>query len=348
MLDRFSKSVPFPWKPDMWYTMKFQANVVDGKAVLKGKVWPRGETEPAAWTIEAEDDAPNLEGSPGLFGNASNAELFYDNILVTPAPQNERARSFVPYVSRRPSGLPVPKTERGRSDRSGGGPLPRGLLPKRRETDILIVKFQRDITTMTSTRISAILVFVAAVFAAGCGAAKPAAKAAAKTAAGKKEPPKAAGPETSNRWWNQWAGSSIRNNTPVGKNIPAEFEPGDFDNKTGEWKKETSKNIKWVAKLGSQSYGNPVVADGKIWVGTNNGAGWLKRYPAETDLGCLLCFNEADGKFLWQHSSEKLPTGRVHDWPLQGICCAPYVEGKRLWFVTSRGEVLCLDTEGFS
>ncbi len=86
VLDRFSKSVPFEWKPDVWYTMKFQANVVDGKAVLKGKVWPRGEAEPAAWTIEAEDPAPNTEGSPGLFGNASNAELFYDNILVTPAP----------------------------------------------------------------------------------------------------------------------------------------------------------------------------------------------------------------------------------------------------------------------
>ena len=72
-----------------------------------------------------------------------------------------------------------------------------------------------------------------------------------------------------------------------------------------------------------------------------------KRYPADVDLGCLLCFDDADGKFLWQHSSEKLPTGRVHDWPLQGICCAPLVEGDRLWFVTSRGEVVCLDTEGF-
>ena len=85
VLDRFSKSVPFAWKPNTWYTMKFQANVVDGKAVLKGKVWPRGDKEPEAWTIEAVDDAPNTEGSPGLFGNASNAELFYDNILVTPA-----------------------------------------------------------------------------------------------------------------------------------------------------------------------------------------------------------------------------------------------------------------------
>ena len=147
--------------------------------------------------------------------------------------------------------------------------------------------------------------------------------------------------------WPQWAGSPLRNNTPEGKNIPTEWEPGEFDSKTGEWQKETSKNIKWVGRLGSQSYGNPVVANGKVYVGTNNGAGWIKRYPSSVDLGCLLCFNDADGKFLWQHSSEKLPTGRVHDWPMQGICATPMVEGERVWFVTSRGEVRCLDTEGF-
>lgn len=61
----------------------------------------------------------------------------------------------------------------------------------------------------------------------------------------------------------------------------------------------------------------------------------------------LLCFDDHDGKFLWQHSNEKLPTGRVHDWPMQGVCSAPLVEGKRLWYVTNRGEVVCLDTEGF-
>ena len=99
--------------------------------------------------------------------------------------------------------------------------------------------------------------------------------------------------------------------------------------------------------LGSQTYGNPVVADGRVFVGTNNGAGHLKRYPSKVDLGCLLAFDEKTGDFLWQHSSEKLITGRVHDWPLQGICCAPLVEGERLWFVTSRGEVRCLDTQGF-
>ena len=147
--------------------------------------------------------------------------------------------------------------------------------------------------------------------------------------------------------WPQWGGNSARNNVPVAKNIPTEWEVGEIDFDTGEWKQEGSKNIKWVARVGSQTYGNPVVAGGKVYVGTNNGAGYLERYPDDVDLGCLLCFSEADGKLLWQHSSEKLATGRVHDWPLQGICCAPLVEGDRLWFVTSRGEVRCLDTEGF-
>ena len=147
--------------------------------------------------------------------------------------------------------------------------------------------------------------------------------------------------------WNQWGGSPIRNNVSPAKNIPAEWNPGEFDATTGVWKPETSENVAWAAPLGSQSYGNPVVAGGKAFVGSNNGKGWLERYPAEVDLGCLLAFDITDGSFLWQDSSEKLPTGRVHDWPLQGICCAPLVEGDRLWYVTSRGEVKCLDTEGF-
>ncbi len=153
--------------------------------------------------------------------------------------------------------------------------------------------------------------------------------------------------EPANRDWPQWGGSPQRNNTPLGEDIPAEWEVGKIDRRTGEWSREGSQNIKWVARVGSQTYGNPVVAGGRVYVGTNNGAGYLKRYPDSVDLGCLLCFRESDGQFLWQHSSEKLPTGRVHDWPLQGICCAPLVEGDRLWFVSSRGEVLCLDPEGF-
>ena len=41
--------------------------------------------------------------------------------------------------------------------------------------------------------------------------------------------------------WPQWAGWSGRNNTPPGKNIPT------------QWDIDSGKNIKWQAKLGSQS-----------------------------------------------------------------------------------------------
>lgn len=135
--------------------------------------------------------------------------------------------------------------------------------------------------------------------------------------------------------WPQWGGWSGKNNTPEGKNIPT------------EWDVESGENILWSAPLGSQTYGNVVVANGHVYVGTNNHHGYLARYPSSVDLGALLCFDEKTGEFLWQHSSPKLSTGRVHDWPDQGICCAPFVDGERLWFVTSRGEVACLDTQGF-
>ena len=49
------------------------------------------------------------------------------------------------------------------------------------------------------------------------------------------------------------------------------------------WDVETGRNVKWVAQLGSQAYGNPAVAGGKVFVGTNNQA---ERQPkAKGDKG---------------------------------------------------------------
>jgi outer membrane protein assembly factor BamB len=82
---QFSKTVPLACKPDVWYTMKFRASTEGDKAVLKGKVWPRDEKEPEAWSIEVEDDRPNLMGSPGLAGDTTNKGAYYlDNIQVYP------------------------------------------------------------------------------------------------------------------------------------------------------------------------------------------------------------------------------------------------------------------------
>ncbi len=150
-----------------------------------------------------------------------------------------------------------------------------------------------------------------------------------------------------NENWSQWCGSAQRNNTPTGVHIPTQWEVGEFDYRTGDWDNSTAENIKWVAELGSRSYGSAVVHEGKVFTGSNNTAAYLERFPPEVDLGCLMCFDANDGKFLWQHSSRKLPSGRVHDWPHEGICSVPYCEGDRLWFVTSRCEVRCLDVNGF-
>lgn len=79
---RFAKSVPFKWEAKKWYSLKLRAENKDGKAVLKGKAWLKGEKEPEAWTIEAEDATPNTHGSPGLFGQALNARILIDNVKV--------------------------------------------------------------------------------------------------------------------------------------------------------------------------------------------------------------------------------------------------------------------------
>jgi len=134
--------------------------------------------------------------------------------------------------------------------------------------------------------------------------------------------------------WLMWGGDSRRNmvNT-VEKGIP------------GSWDVKTGRNIKWSAKLGSQTYGNPVVSNGKVLVGTNNEAARQPKAPG--DKGVIMCFAEKDGEFLWQLTHDKLPAGRVNDWPQQGICSSPAVDGDRFYYVSNRCELVCADIEGF-
>jgi len=80
---RFAVTVPYEWQPKTWYVIKLRAETAEGKAILKGKVWKKGEAEPEAWTIQGEDLTPNLQGSPGLFGNSTDAEFYVDNVTVT-------------------------------------------------------------------------------------------------------------------------------------------------------------------------------------------------------------------------------------------------------------------------
>ena len=76
-----AKRIDFKWNMDVWYTAKMKVDIEAGKAVVRGKVWKRGEPEPETWTIEAEDPLPVREGSPALYGY-SPAAIYYDNVKV--------------------------------------------------------------------------------------------------------------------------------------------------------------------------------------------------------------------------------------------------------------------------
>lgn len=147
--------------------------------------------------------------------------------------------------------------------------------------------------------------------------------------------------------WPMLGRDATRNAVSTEKRPPLDWDIGGFDRQTRRWLDEKARNIKWTARLGTMTFAAPVIADGQVYVGTNNGGGYLKRFPDGVDLGCLLCFREADGKFLWQYSAEKLASGRVQDWPTMGLGASPLVEGDRMWFVSNRYEVVCLDTRGF-
>ena len=77
----FSKQVEFPWQPDVWYRMRLRVDPSAARVVVRGKVWPRSEPEPPAWTIEYEDPSGILSGAPGLYAD-SLTELDFDNIQV--------------------------------------------------------------------------------------------------------------------------------------------------------------------------------------------------------------------------------------------------------------------------
>ena len=133
--------------------------------------------------------------------------------------------------------------------------------------------------------------------------------------------------------WPMWGGTPDRNMVSKMKGLPT------------TWDVKTKKNVKWVAQLGSQSYGNVVVSGGMVFVGTNNEG--LRDPSIKGDKGVLMAFRESDGAFMWQMVHDKLVAGRVNDWPYQGLASSPLVEGDRIYYVSNRAELVCLDTQGF-
>ncbi|UCH69810.1 MAG: PQQ-like beta-propeller repeat protein, partial [Candidatus Bathyarchaeota archaeon] len=130
----------------------------------------------------------------------------------------------------------------------------------------------------------------------------------------------------------QWGQRYSRNMISYETVLPDTFDPA------------TGKNIKWVADLGTETYSTPVVASGRVLIGTNNDRPRDPRHKG--DRGVLLCLNEEDGSLCWQLVVPKLTPALYRDWPRSGICSPATVEGDRVYIVSNRGEVMCLDLKG--
>ncbi|MDB5297880.1 MAG: secondary metabolism, biosynthesis of secondary products derived from primary amino acid, partial [Phycisphaerales bacterium] len=135
----------------------------------------------------------------------------------------------------------------------------------------------------------------------------------------------------------QWGEAGSRNMASPETGLPAGFDP------------VTGTNVKWVAALGTESYASPVVAGGRVLIGTNNEHPRDPRHRG--DRAVLRCLDERDGHLLWQFVVPKLSEDERDpylDWPKAGFASAPTIEGDRAYTLTNRGEVVCLDMKGMA
>lgn len=132
----------------------------------------------------------------------------------------------------------------------------------------------------------------------------------------------------------QWGAAWGRNLVSGETGLPDGFDPA------------TGRNLRWSAAHGGESYATPIVAGGRVYIGGNNAE---PRDPRRGgDRGVLFCFAERDGQFLWQLAVPKRTEDPYYDWPKTGWSSPVTVEGDRVYTVSNRGEVLCLDARGLN
>src|SRR5262245_25246537 len=133
--------------------------------------------------------------------------------------------------------------------------------------------------------------------------------------------------------WPTFGGSRSRNMV----NLVARKVPIDADETTG-------KNSKWRAEVGTRAAGGPVVAGGRVYVGTNNGR--PRDAAVQFDAGVIMCFDEATGKFIWQAAHARHPAGRIHDWPQHGTDSTPTIENGFVYYMSNRCTLVCARAAG--
>jgi outer membrane protein assembly factor BamB len=152
--------------------------------------------------------------------------------------------------------------------------------------------------------------------------------------------------------WPQWGGRDGRNMASEEEGLPYWFDPGKKKPDGSGIDVQTTKNVRWVVPLGTENYSSPVIAGGRVLIATNDMTLEDPRHKS-TGGGVLLCLDEATGRLLWRLVVPKLEVDRdkvssEFETMSLGICSTPTVDGDRVYLVTNRCEVLCLDVHGMA
>lgn len=132
----------------------------------------------------------------------------------------------------------------------------------------------------------------------------------------------------------QWGERYSRNMISSETGLPEAFDP------------RTGAHVLWSVPLGGNGYCTPIVAAGKVLIGANNAEPRDPRHQG--DRGVLLCLNENDGSLCWQLMVPRIAEDHRMDWPEVSMCSPPTVEGDRVYVLSNRYEVMCLDLAGLA
>jgi len=130
--------------------------------------------------------------------------------------------------------------------------------------------------------------------------------------------------------WPEWCGQPSRNMAAMSDQRLPDWADCGVENDAGEVDLQSTRNVKWVARLGRLTTGSPVVSQGRVFIGTT----WENGKDA-----CFVCLDEETGRRLGCFICPR-PRQDLENW---AISSTPTVEGDRLYFVSPYQEAVCID-----